>query len=99
MYAGKVVERAPVAALFEDAQHPYTIGLLGALPKLHHDKPRLATIEGTVPNLVAIPEGCSFHPRCPFADAECRTTSPPLAQARADHFAACLKAPLAERFR
>ena len=98
MYAGKVVEQATVAELFEDAQHPYTIGLLGSLPKLHHDKPRLATIEGTVPNLLAIPEGCSFHPRCPFADEECRKASPSLAQVRTGHFAACFKAPLAERF-
>jgi peptide/nickel transport system ATP-binding protein len=97
MYAGKVVEQAAVAALFEDPQHPYTIGLLGSLPKLHNDKPRLATIEGTVPNLLAVPQGCRFHPRCPFADDECRRAEPPLAPVRPGHNAACFKAPLAER--
>src|SRR5208282_2745372 len=76
MYAGRVVEQASVAELFEDPQHPYTIGLLGALPRLHNDKPRLATIEGAVPNPLAIPDGCSFNPRCPFADGECRKASP-----------------------
>ncbi len=96
MYAGKIVERAPVEALFAEPQHPYTIGLLGALPKLHDDKARLATIEGTVPNPLALPQGCSFHPRCPFADAECRRSEPPLRELQARHFAACLKAPLKE---
>jgi len=96
MYAGKVVEQASVAALFEDPQHPYTIGLLGALPRLDNDKPRLATIEGAVPNPLAIPEGCSFNPRCPFADDECRKASPALAEVRRGHLAACFKAPLAE---
>jgi len=96
MYAGKIVERAPVEALFAEPQHPYTIGLLGALPKLHHDKARLATIEGTVPNPLSLPQGCSFHPRCPFADAECRRSEPPLRELQPRHFAACLKAPLRE---
>ncbi|HEY6334683.1 MAG TPA: ABC transporter ATP-binding protein [Alphaproteobacteria bacterium] len=96
MYAGRVVEQASVAELFEDPQHPYTIGLLGALPRLHNDKPRLATIEGAVPNPLAIPEGCSFNPRCPFADGECRKASPALAEVRPGHLAACFKAPLAE---
>ena len=89
-------ERAPVEALFAEPQHPYTIGLLGALPKLHDDKARLATIEGTVPNPLALPQGCSFHPRCPFADAECRRSEPPLRELQPRHFAACLKAPLRE---
>ena len=96
MYAGRVVEQASVAELFEDPQHPYTIGLLGALPRLHNDKPRLATIEGAVPNPLAIPDGCSFNPRCPFADGECRKASPALAEVRPGHLAACFKAPLAE---
>ena len=94
MYAGKIVELAPVKALFAEPQHPYTIGLLGALPKLHHDKARLATIEGAVPSLIAPPEGCPFHPRCPFADAECRAVEPALEPQGGGHFAACLKAPL-----
>ncbi|HXM69847.1 MAG TPA: ABC transporter ATP-binding protein, partial [Thermoanaerobaculia bacterium] len=96
MYAGRIVEQAPVAALFDEPQHPYTIGLLGALPKLRDDKARLATIEGAVPNLSALPEGCAFHPRCPFADAECREVEPPLRALGPRHFAACLKAPLGD---
>jgi peptide/nickel transport system ATP-binding protein len=96
MYAGKVVERAPTAALFHDPQHPYTVGLLGAIPRLDGDAARLSTIEGAVPTLRAIPAGCRFHPRCPFAVAECRAKEPPLAEVRAGHFAACWRAPLDE---
>lgn len=99
MYAGKVVEQAPVADLFDDAQHPYTVGLLGSLPKIHNDKPRLATIEGTVPNLYDVLTGCHFHPRCPFADDACRATEPALTEVRPGHYAACIKAPLAEHVR
>ncbi len=99
MYAGKVVERAAVGDLFADPQHPYTIGLLGALPKLNGDQPRLATIAGTVPNPLALPAGCRFHPRCPFADEGCRQAVPALAEVATGHFAACFKAPLSERAR
>ena len=97
MYAGKVVERAAVAALFAEPQHPYTIGLLGSLPKLDRDQPRLATIAGAVPNPLAPPPGCRFHPRCPFADEGCRQAVPVLAEVATGHFAACFKAPLGER--
>jgi len=96
MYAGKVVERAPTAALFHDPQHPYTVGLLGAIPRLDGDAARLSTIEGAVPTSRAMPAGCRFHPRCPFAVAECRAKEPPLAEVRAGHFAACWRAPLEE---
>src|SRR6185369_755205 len=66
MYAGKIVESAPVAALFADPQHPYTIGLLGSIPRLDVDRERLSTIEGTVPSPNNQPKGCRFSPRCPF---------------------------------
>jgi len=99
MYAGKVVERATVGALFADPQHPYTIGLLGALPKLDGDRPRLATIAGAVPSPLALPRGCRFHPRCPFADEGCRRAEPTLGEAAPGHFAACFKAPLVEGVR
>ena len=72
MYAGKIVESAPVAALFADPQHPYTIGLLGSIPRLDVERERLATIEGTVPGADHQPKGCRFSPRCPFADRRCR---------------------------
>jgi oligopeptide/dipeptide ABC transporter ATP-binding protein len=96
MYAGKVVERAPVMALFDAPQHPYTIGLLGSIPRLDGTAPRLATIEGAVPNPLVLPSGCRFHPRCPFAIDRCRTDDPPLVEVVPGQFAACWRAPLAE---
>jgi peptide/nickel transport system ATP-binding protein len=94
MYAGRVVERAPVGALFATPQHPYTVGLLGSIPKLHLEQERLATIEGQVPNPATPIAGCRFHPRCPFADAHCRRADPSLADVGTAHQAACWKAPL-----
>jgi peptide/nickel transport system ATP-binding protein len=94
MYAGRIVERAPVARLFAEPQHPYTIGLLGSIPKLHLVQDRLAAIEGQVPTPMSVMEGCRFAPRCPFADAQCRSAQPPLRDLGAGHEAACFKAPL-----
>ena len=94
MYAGRIVERAPVARLFAEPQHPYTIGLLGSIPKLHLAQDRLAAIEGQVPTPMSVMEGCRFAPRCPFADAQCRAAQPPLRDLGAGHEAACFKAPL-----
>jgi len=96
MYAGQIVERAPVGRLFEAAQHPYTIGLLGAVPDLDRRRVRLATIEGTVPDLSTTPTGCRFAPRCPFAEPRCRADAPPLREVEAGHEAACWRAPLDE---
>jgi peptide/nickel transport system ATP-binding protein len=96
MYAGKIVERAPVKALFETPQHPYTIGLLGSIPRLDGEEKRLAAIDGAVPSLQSMPQGCRFHPRCPFAIARCRTEEPPLAEVAPGQFAACWRAPLEE---
>jgi len=96
MYAGKIVERAPVKSLFQDPQHPYTVGLLGSIPKLHEEQTRLATIEGVVPNPLTPPKGCRFNPRCPFAVDECRAEEPVLREVREGHFAACIRAPLGE---
>ena len=95
MYAGRIAERAPSAPLFERPQHPYTIGLLGARPRL--DGPadeRLASIEGLVPDLSNPPPGCRFAPRCPFVLAECREQLPRLVPILGMHEAACLRAPL-----
>jgi peptide/nickel transport system ATP-binding protein len=94
MYAGKIVERADVATLFADPQHPYTVGLLGSIPKLHADQQQLATIEGVVPNPLDMPRGCRFNPRCPFAIDKCRASEPPLAEVKSGHLAACWRAPL-----
>jgi oligopeptide/dipeptide ABC transporter ATP-binding protein len=94
MYAGRIVEQVAVAGLFDDPQHPYTIGLLGSIPKLHETQERLAAIEGVVPNPTAMPQGCRFNPRCPFAVDKCRAEEPPLMEVRPGHLAACWRAPL-----
>jgi oligopeptide/dipeptide ABC transporter ATP-binding protein len=96
MYAGRVVERAGVAALFAQPQHPYTIGLLGSIPRLHVDQARLAAIEGHVPGPEASIAGCRFHPRCPFAVDRCRREDPPPVAIAPGHEAACWRAPLDE---
>jgi peptide/nickel transport system ATP-binding protein len=93
MYAGQVVERAPVRELFRFPQHPYTVGLLGALPRLEQRRARLAAIEGTVPNMTAPPKGCRFQARCPFRIDRCAEL-PPLAPVEAGHLARCWRAPL-----
>ena len=93
MYAGQVVERAPVEDLFRFPQHPYTVGLLGALPRLGERRPRLAAIDGTVPNMMAPPRGCRFEPRCPFRVAAC-AEPPPLAELGGGHLSRCWRAPL-----
>jgi oligopeptide/dipeptide ABC transporter ATP-binding protein len=94
MYAGRVVERAPVAALFDEPQHPYTVGLLGSIPRLDVDRARLAAIDGQVPSPLRRPPGCSFAERCPFADAQCRVAEPELREVGIQHQSACHKAPL-----
>jgi oligopeptide/dipeptide ABC transporter ATP-binding protein len=94
MYAGRIVERAPVVALFAEPQHPYTIGLLGSIPQLHLEQDRLAAIEGQVPTPMRPVTGCRFHPRCPFAIERCRVEEPPLVAVGAAHEAASWRAPL-----
>ena len=94
MYAGQIVESAPVQALFDDPQHPYTIGLLGSLPRLDVVRERLSTIEGSVPSPASQPAGCRFAPRCPFADAHCHARQPPLRAMGPGHQVACWKAPV-----
>jgi len=89
MYAGRVVEQAPVNELFANPQHPYTIGLLESIPKAHERKERLAVIPGTVPPPTAFPQGCAFHPRCPFIVDECRREIPPLESSTRDHLVRC----------
>ena len=97
MYAGRVVERCAVPALFADPQHPYTIGLLGSIPRLDFEQERLTAIEGFVPDAASMPEGCTFNPRCPFAEDRCRAAPPPeLREVRPGHYAACWRAPLEE---
>ncbi len=94
MYAGRVVEQGAAADIFADPQHPYTLGLLGSIPRLDEDRARLTTIEGTVPPPFAWPTGCRFAPRCPFGEAACDAAPPPLREVAPAHAAACLRAPL-----
>ena len=94
MYSGRIVERTSVTRLFEQPQHPYTIGLLGSIPKLHLEQTRLAAIEGQVPTPMSDLQGCRFAPRCPFAYDKCHTMQPPLRDLGDGHEAACWKAPL-----
>jgi oligopeptide/dipeptide ABC transporter ATP-binding protein len=75
MYAGKIVELAPVRELFDDPKHPYTRALLGAVPKLGSKDP-LYAIPGQPPNLASLPSGCAFHPRCPEALDRCAHEEP-----------------------
>jgi len=78
MYAGRAVERASVEELYYDPKHPYTVGLMSAIPRIGDRQDRLQTIPGTMPDLVEVPPGCSFHPRCPFAEEACTRTRPQL---------------------
>jgi peptide/nickel transport system ATP-binding protein len=94
MYAGEVVEQAPVDALFAAPEHPYTVGLLGSLPRLDQKADRLAVIDGVVPDMSAPPAGCRFAPRCPFADDACRTAPPPIVRLAEARWSRCFKAPL-----
>ncbi|MGD9844065.1 MAG: ABC transporter ATP-binding protein [Variibacter sp.] len=94
MYAGQVVERAQVDALFERPGHPYTVGLLGSIPRLGHRVDRLAAIEGMVPNMAAPPAGCRFAPRCPFAIEACVAAPPPIVSLGGGHWTRCVRAPI-----
>jgi oligopeptide/dipeptide ABC transporter ATP-binding protein len=94
MYAGQVVERCAVPRLFAEPQHPYSVGLLGSIPRLHLEQQRLSAIEGFVPDAAAMPQGCRFHPRCPFAVDKCRREQPALREISPGHLAACWLAPL-----
>lgn len=91
MYAGRIVEQANVDDLFRSPQHPYTIGLLGSLPR--HDesqRKRLQAIPGQPPDLAQLPAGCSFRPRCPYAIPRCEHVDPPLLNVDPARLAACL---------
>ena len=89
MYAGTVVEEAPVRQLFHAPSHPYTIGLLASMPRIEATAEILHPIEGAVPSPRNLPDGCAFGPRCSFADAACRTTPPDLLAVGAGRRAAC----------
>jgi oligopeptide/dipeptide ABC transporter ATP-binding protein len=90
MYAGNLVELAPREDIFRAANHPYTRGLLKAMPSLSTERGRpLHTIEGTVPALQALPRGCVFEPRCELRVAECASALPPLVEVAPGHWSRC----------
>lgn len=89
MYAGKIIEHGSVEAIFENPLHPYTVGLNKAIPRLDVDTEKLQIIEGTVPNLIEIPSGCKFHPRCPYAMDVCKKEEPTLKKREKNHFSRC----------
>ncbi len=90
MYAGRIVESATTEKLFAEPQHPYTQGLLKCLPHLEIDQAKLKVIEGQVPDLIDLPPGCSFQPRCQFAEEKCSREFPPLREVAKGHRVACL---------
>jgi len=96
MYAGQIVERAPVESLFARPEHPYTVGLLGSIPKLDQKRDSLPSIEGRVPDMAHPPEGCRFAARCPFVEPACREAVPPLLEVAPGHLSRCRRAPLSE---
>ena len=90
MYAGKIVETASARTLYADPRHPYTVGLLKSVPRLDQvRKDKLEPIEGVPPDLINMPQGCSFYPRCAYRLDKCREEAPPLLQVDSNHYAAC----------
>jgi oligopeptide/dipeptide ABC transporter ATP-binding protein len=92
MYGGEIVEEAPVDRMFANPHHPYTEGLLGAMPRVGHERERLQTIPGTVPPPTAWPSGCRFHDRCPYAWDRTEREHPRLYEVEPRHFSRCLLA-------
>jgi oligopeptide transport system ATP-binding protein len=90
MYAGFIVEESPVKELYGDPRHPYTLGLLGSLPRLDEERGRrLTSIEGLPPDLIALPQGCPFYERCNYRVDKCQVENPPLEFVAPHHKAAC----------
>jgi oligopeptide transport system ATP-binding protein len=90
MYAGRIVEESPVKELYKNPRHPYTLGLLGSIPRLDEERPeKLASIEGLPPDLVDYPKGCPFYARCRYRLDRCLEAPPPLEPVGVGHKAAC----------
>ena len=93
MYLGEIVESCDVRTLFRNPLHPYTRGLIASVPRIAREKGEVTGIEGTVPALSEIPEGCGFCERCPLAEAKCREKHPPLVETEEGHMVRCLAQP------
>jgi oligopeptide/dipeptide ABC transporter ATP-binding protein len=91
MYAGLILEYAPVRAIFANPRHPYTRGLLGCIPRLGEKRRRLVPVEGQVPSVTELPPGCSFLDRCPDPFARCGNQVPPLVETETGHLVRCWK--------
>jgi peptide/nickel transport system ATP-binding protein len=96
MYAGRIVETGPVAAVIHSPAHPYTVGLMGSIPAMDEERERLLQIDGAMPRLTAIPAGCAFNPRCRRAFTPCYVERPDLMAAGSTRAACWLHAPRAE---
>jgi oligopeptide/dipeptide ABC transporter ATP-binding protein len=90
MYAGRIVETGTVKNVFKNPQHPYTIGLLESIPRIGDDTDRLMPIEGNVPTLIDLPQGCTYADRCPKETPECHEVDPSLRETHADREVACI---------
>ncbi|MGM0167639.1 oligopeptide transport system ATP-binding protein [Enterococcus sp. AZ135] len=91
MYTGKVVEQGLIREILDNPKHPYTEGLIAAIPNIQDEKGKLSSIEGMVPQLDNMPKGCSFHPRCPYAMAICKEKRPALTTAENGRKVRCFK--------
>lgn len=89
MYAGRIAEQAPTCELFDHTAHPYTKGLMASIPRIGNNPERLHTIPGVVPNLLHLPEGCTFCTRCECAVEACRKEKPVLKKVGEEHWSAC----------
>lgn len=90
MYAGSIMESATADDIFASPRHPYTLGLFQCIPDMSGSKTTLIPIPGSPPNLARLPDGCPFHPRCPYRSKECELKSPELQEVVPGHFSACL---------
>ena len=91
MYAGRIMERAPKAELIRRQLHPYTMGVIRSQPGRAQPGKLLESIEGQLPSLNELPEGCRFHPRCTHAVAACKSGEMPFEVAKADHIVGCIR--------
>ena len=89
MYAGQIVEYAPSMEIYSNPKHPYTQGLLKSIPNIELADQKLETISGSPPDLLNLPKGCRFWPRCPYVFEKCRIEAPVLFETGAEHLARC----------